>query len=211
MISGSVVLYHGPGSEGEARKQSHLHGLVVPFGTGEALKKDDVRDLVSLLNQTPVGSKPWGVVVGPLDEISPSVGDVLLKTVEEFNPMCIRPFLWARDLGGVLPTLRSRCLHEFVAGEDSRVSVSRPQADKLLKAYTQKNWTDIVSELKESKGDEEFVLLALVEAVQERLLAGRDTGEMLVLWRSLRSFFETREAPSTPARVLNIFLEGSFP
>ena len=205
----SVVLYHGPGSEGAARKAARDHGLVIPFWTsGEALKKGDAREVVSLLSQTPVGSRAWGVVIGPLDEISAAVGDVLLKTVEEFNPEGIRPFLWARDLGGVIPTLRSRCLQEFIPGVDERIALCRPQADKLLKSYIQKNWTELVDSLKESKGDEEFVLLALVEAIQERLGDTTVQGELLLLWGALRQFFESREAPMTPARVLAVFLVG---
>lgn len=206
---GSVVLYHGPGSESAARKAARDHGLVIPFGTsGEALKKGDAREVVALLSQTPVGSRAWGVVIGPLDEVSAAVGDVLLKTIEEFNPEGIRPFLWARDLGGVIPTIRSRCLQEFIPGVDERIALCRPQADKLLKSYIQKNWTDIVDSLKESKGEEEFVLLALVEAIQERLGDETVQKELLALWGSLRELFEIREAPMTHARILSAFLVG---
>lgn len=206
---GSVLLFHGPGAEGAAHSAAARHGLVIQFGaSGEALKKDDARELVSLLGQTPVGSKAWAVAVGPLDEVSPAVADVLLKTLEEFRPEGIRPFLWARDLGGVVPTIRSRCLHEFVPGEDERVVLSRTQAEKLLSAYIQKNWTDLVTELKESKGDEEFVLLAVVDVLQSRLGEDPIRNDLLSLWSALRNLFETREAPLTPARVLAAFLVG---
>lgn len=202
-------MFHGPGAEGSAHTAAKAHGLVVPFGaSGEALKKDDARELVALLGQTPVGSKAWAVAVGPLDEISPAVADVLLKTLEEFKPEGIRPFLWAWDLGGVIPTIRSRCVQEFVPGVDERVSSSRGQAEKLVSAYIQKNWTDLVSELKESKGDEEFVLLAVVEVLQSRLGEEQIHADLLVLWKSLRNLFEVREAPLTPARVLSAFLVG---
>jgi hypothetical protein len=206
---GSILLFHGPGAEGAAHAAARQHGLVVPFGSsGEVLKKDDARELVGLLGQMPVGSKAWAVAVGPLDEISPAVADVLLKTLEDFNPNGIRPFLWARDFGGVIPTIRSRCLHEFVPGEDERVSSSRHQAEKLVSAYIQKNWTDLVSELKESKGDEEFVLLAVVDVLQSRLGEESIRSDLLALWGSLRRVFEVREAPLTPARVLSAFLVG---
>jgi len=171
------------------------------------MKKGDARELVSLLSQTPIGEKPWGVVVGPLDEITPEVGDVLLKTIEEFVPGKIRPFLWAWDFGGVIPTLRSRTLHTFVPGVDERVSLSRTQADRLLKAYLGKNWSEIVSELKESKGDEEFVLLALVEAIQEGLSDPNLRNDLLALWGSVRDL-HTRRTALTPARVLAAFLVG---
>jgi len=207
---GSVLIHHGPGAEEAARNAARAYGLVVPFlAAGEALKKGDAREVVSLLGQTPVGSKAWGVVIGPLDEISPAVGDVLLKTIEEFNPEGIRPFLWARDLGGVIPTIRSRCLNEFVYGEDDRIGMCRPQADRLLKTYIRKNWTDLVTELKESKGDEEFVLLALVDALQERLGDATVRDDLLRLWGALRELFRSREAPMTPARVLAVFLGGT--
>jgi hypothetical protein len=207
---GSVVIFHGPGAEGAAHTAAKLHGLVMPFlNSGEVLKKDDARDLVALLNQTPVGSKAWAVAVGPLDEISAAVSDVLLKTLEEFNPRGLRPFLWARDLGGVSPTIKSRCLHEFVPGVDDRIESSRHHAEKLVSAYIQKNWTDLVTELKESKGDEEFVLLAVVEVLQSRLGEETIQEDLLALWTSLRSLFSVREAPLTPARVLAAFLTRS--
>jgi hypothetical protein len=205
----SAILFHGPGAESAAHTAAKLHGLVVPFGaSGEALKKDDARELVALLTQTPVGSRAWAVAVGPLDEISPAVADVLLKTLEDFNPAGIRPFLWAWDLGGVIPTIRSRCLQEFVPGEDERIVSSRTQAEKLVSAYIQKNWTDLVTELKESKGDEEFVLLATVEVLQSRLGEEPIKEDLLRLWGSLRNVFMTREAPFTPARVLSAFMVG---
>lgn len=208
MEIGSVYLYHGPGSESAAKISAKEHGLVLPFGTsGEAMKKGDARELVSLLSQTPIGERPWGVVVGPLDEITPEVGDVLLKTIEEFVPGKIRPFLWAWDFGGVIPTLRSRTLHTFVPGVDERVSLSRTQADRLLKAYLGKNWSEIVLELKESKGDEDFLLLALVEAIQEQLSNVAVRNDLLVLWTALRDLF-AHSGHKTPARVLSVFLAG---
>lgn len=203
----SVVLYHGPGAEGAAHAAAAVYGLVVPFReSGEALKKDDVRELVALLNQTPVGSRPWSVVVGPVDEISTAVADVLLKTLEEYVEVRIRPFLWARDQGGVIPTIRSRCLQEFVPGLDERVTLCRPQAERLVSSFVQKNWTGIVSDLKESKGDEEYVLLALAEVIQSRLGEEQVRTDLLNLWKNLRALLEVREAPLTPARVLSVFL-----
>lgn len=209
MTTGSVTLHHGPGAESLARQAARDYGLVVPFKASEVLKKSEARDLVSLLSQTPVGDRPWGVVVGPVDEISPAVGDVLLKTIEEFVPSKIRPFLWAWDYGGVLPTLRSRTVQTFVPGVDERVSLCRPQADKLLRSYILRNWSEIVSDLKDFKGDERFVFLALAEAILERLSSGDgDRNEILKLWGSLRSFLSSGDAPSTPARVLAVFLVG---
>jgi hypothetical protein len=206
-MHGSVTLYHGPGAEGETKKRAREFGLVQPFKS--SLKKDDARELVALLAQTPIGSKPWCVVVGPLDEVSPVVSDVLLKTIEEFNSDGIRPFLWAWDLGGVMPTIRSRCLHEFIPGRDERIFTSLSAAEKVLALYLKKNWGEIVTELKESKGDEEFLLLALVQILGERLLKEPTNEALLGLWSALREFFMSpREMPMTPARVLSIFLAG---
>jgi hypothetical protein len=204
---GSVILFHGPGAEASAYEAAKKFGLVVKFGeSGEVLKKDEARELVSILGQTPIGSREWSIVVGPLDEVSAAVGDVLLKTLEEYLPGKVRPFLWARDLGGVLPTIRSRCLQEFVPGEDELVSICRPQAEKLLSAYISKNWTDIISELKESKGDEEYVLISLVDVIYSRLGEDPIRGDLFALWNSVRDLMRTREAPLTPARILSVFL-----
>lgn len=205
---GSAILFHGPGSEAVVHDAAKKFGRVIPFGDpGSILKKDEARELVSLLTQTPLGTQKWCVVIGPLDEVRAETADVLLKTLEEFDPEGVRPFLWARDLGSVIPTIRSRCLQQFCVGVDERVAMRRPEADKLLSSYIQKDWSAIVSELKESKGDEEFVLLAIVEAIQERLSDVNLQADLFLLWGGIRELFSTREAPLTPARVLSVFLE----
>lgn len=206
-MSGSIILYYGPGGEPEARKQAREFGLLQPFKSGD-LKKDDARELVSLLSQTPIGEKPWSVVVGPLDEVTPAVSDVLLKTLEEYTGGTIRPFLWAWDLGGVMPTIRSRSLHVFVPGKDERVLTSRPQAEKVFALFRKKAWAELVVELKDAKGDEEFLLLGVTEVLVEHLKQEVGNPELLMLWGALREVFSNRGAPLTQARVLSAFMKG---
>lgn len=52
------------------------------------------------------------MLVGPLEEATPSAMDALLKTVEE-PPAGVHLHLWAREEGLLTPTLRSRCLRCF--------------------------------------------------------------------------------------------------
>jgi len=90
-----------------------------PIGD-EGLKVDDARQVVSLLSTTPVGTQIGTLVVGPMDNATVFAADALLKKVEEFNGELVMPILWAFDIGGVRPTIRSRCLSRWApaSGED---------------------------------------------------------------------------------------------
>jgi hypothetical protein len=50
-----------------------------------------------------------------MDGATDEAADALLKMVEEPNPDAM-PILWANDLGGVRPTIKSRCLDEWCPG-----------------------------------------------------------------------------------------------
>lgn len=83
--------------------------MAPPFGE-KGLKVDEAREFVSLLQSPPIGMDIGVVLAGPMDLALPKSADVLLKSIEEFAAEFVRPILWANDLGGVRPTIRSRCL-----------------------------------------------------------------------------------------------------
>lgn len=110
----SAILYYGPGAEQDALAEAQRVGrlLAPPFGS-EGLKVDGAREAVALLGAPPVGDRLGVIVIGKMDEVNPQAADVLLKSIEEFDPRAVLPILWARDLGGVPDTIRSRCLDRW--------------------------------------------------------------------------------------------------
>lgn len=95
----SCILFHGPNAESVGHTGASTFGRLLPF-TGSSLKKDGAREIVSLFSQRAVGGGQASVLIGPVDEINPATSDVLLKSIEDFDPAGTRPFLWAWDLGG---------------------------------------------------------------------------------------------------------------
>jgi hypothetical protein len=91
---------------------SQLGVLAHPPIGDEGLKVDDARLAVALLYQPPLSEHTGCIVIGPLDDIAPKSADVLLKSLEEPHPS-VRAILWAHDIGGVRPTIRSRCLDHW--------------------------------------------------------------------------------------------------
>jgi len=202
----SCLLFHGPGASEAAYKEASSFGSIIPFhGCDGGLKKEGAREFVELMSYLPVGSGRRSVLLGPLDEITPVVGDVLLKTLEEFNPEGLRPFLWAWDLGGVLPTIRSRCLDIYAPGVDDRLEAFKAEGEKLLRFFLARDWSSLIESWKEGdKGQETLLLGATVQALSEKL-GGSDVDPRLWdLWDRLR---EIRTGSAvTPAMVISAFI-----
>jgi hypothetical protein len=181
-----------------------VFGRLLPF-TGSSLKKDGARELVSLLSHRSVGSGQASVLVGPVDEVNPATSDVLLKTIEDFDPEGTRPFLWAWDLGGVSHTLRSRCVLRFCPGEDTRTEAYTTMAAAVLKSYLEGDWVTLIEEIK-GQEDLNLMLRALVDILARKLALPEPSPRYLVLWEVLRSLFGV--GTLTPARVVSAFLNA---
>ena len=83
-----------------------------PFGD-DGLKVDQTREIIKLMRETPLGDQVGALLIGPMDRAEQKSSDVLLKAIEEFDPECVRPVLWAYDLGSVSSTIKSRCIHRW--------------------------------------------------------------------------------------------------
>ena len=205
-VPSSCLLFHGPGAETKAWEAANGFGKLIPFD-GSALKKDGARDLVEIIASFPVGSGAHSVLVGPVDYVTPAVSDTLLKTLEEFNPRGVRPFLWAWDLGGVSMTIRSRCVCQDSPGTDSRLETYRNQARDVVKAFLASDWTSMVEIWKESKGDEIDILRAVVDQLPQYLESNPLDTRIESLWVHIRPM--TNSQTLTPARIISAFLESS--
>jgi hypothetical protein len=91
--------------------------MMTPPAGEEGLKKDEAKRIVEILSSAPIGSRRGVVVLGPMDLATIDAQDVLLKALEDHREDWVQPILWADDVGGVRPTVVSRCLSEWVDGE----------------------------------------------------------------------------------------------
>lgn len=186
----SCLLFHGPNARQEALNQAHRTGrlLVPPLGD-DGLKIDDVREIADLLLSTPVGDQTGVVVVGPMDHASPKAGDGLLKSIEEFADV-VAPILWATDLGGVSPTIRSRCLAKWcpaLKGGAQMIDDDPVEEDGRLlaeAALTGQVWK--IAPLVKKYNTKEYKRLDDLISVVVSVFALSTNPKALVLWDQLR-------------------------
>lgn len=152
----SALLFHGPGACEDALEYANNLGrlLAPPFGEF-GLAVDEVREVVSLLTSTVVGSRVGVVLIGPVDRLrSLAAADVLLKPLEEFNPAVVVPVLWAWDAGDVRSTIRSRCEEMWCPyGADPNV-VYQNVAMELCRSALKKEWSGVIETMKQQEQEE---------------------------------------------------------
>lgn len=167
------------------------------------MKKEGARELVALLSHRPVGDGRSSVLVGPVDEVNPATSDVLLKSIEEFDPDGTRPFLWAWDLGGVAHTLRSRCVLHFCPGLDTRGEAHDATARVLLRAYEEGDWVTVSEEVK-GYDDLTGLIRSLIDLLPLKVTVPDADDRYVKLWEGSRDLFDGTTL--TPARVISAFL-----
>jgi hypothetical protein len=168
-----------------------------PFGE-EGLKIAESREIIDLMANAPVGDRAGVLVIGPLDTALPASTDVLLKSIEEFNPDIVRPVLWANDETEVSSTIRSRCLRKWCPGEHV-VSESVMSTARQLVAESLGGHRASVIEILSGQVPRE-VLVGAAEALAERGIDG-DTED---LWGNIRAVLRYRNPTAT--EVLAAFL-----
>jgi hypothetical protein len=184
----SPFLLHGPSARAEAVKLAATLGRLLrpPIGD-EGLKIADSRDIVELLDNSPLGDAPGVIIVGPLCRASPATTDVLLKTIEEVDPARVRPVFWATSDTEVSATVRSRCLLRWCPGVEETNEALLASVRTTLRACLE---SDVASIIESTKGCEvEPFLRAFVQALAEH---GNDTASDRV-WLSVRRLLRHRE------------------
>lgn len=191
----SSLLFHGPGAREEAVEAAAREGLPLDDPIGDdGLKTDDVRELVSRLRAPAIGSKRGTLVIGPIDGIPVSAADAMLKTIEEVRDDGTLPILWARDVGGVIPTIVSRCLVKWCpAGADPDLPYIEA-AEKLVRAALTGKWGTVIETMKEHKGSEYEVLAATAS-----VLSTARGDQWIPLWLSIRDVLCSRHLSKTEA------------
>lgn len=189
-MTSSCRLFHGPGARQAAIAAAYKLGRLLhePFGDA-GLKVDEAREFVALTRSPPVGTEDGVVLAGPVDHAAPKSSDVLLKTIEE-PPPHVHPLLWATDLGGVSPTIQSRCLPVWcpasgtASGDEEVEDVARTLVNEVL---AERYWQVplLVAKVKSTpkqRGREPELVAEILEAFAAQM----DNPKVLKLWPRLR-------------------------
>lgn len=203
----SCLLYHGPGARQAALSKAVEVGRLVapPFGDS-GLKTSEAREIVGLLLSTPIGTRTGVVVVGPMDEANPKASDVLLKRIEEF-PDTVQPILWAHDLGGVAPTIRSRCLAEWAPAADDDVGDDEMMSAALdIVEAVKQGELHTIPDMVRNHAKREY---DLVKALADVLSMESEDRRILAIWERLRRVLRWRNV--TSVEIISILLGGDEP
>ena len=185
----SAVLFHGPLAQECAHDFADELGRLLhePFGL-EGLKIAESRDIIELMNATPLGDEPGVLIIGPMDHAWPSATDVLLKTLEDFDPAILRPVLWAHDEAGVRPTIRSRCLRKWCAGPEIRDEELLGAIKTLVDGSLKGDRAVVIETLKGIKGD---VLVGTAQVLRQRTFGTAERALWLKCKAALEHFKPT--------------------
>ena len=198
----SPLLFHGPGACEAALEIVPRLGRLLhePFGE-DGLKIAESREIVELMGSTPVGDVPGVLVVGPLCRAPGFSTDVLLKSIEEYEPSSVRPVLWAFDEAEVSRTIRSRCLRRWCPGRRQTDPVVEEAAKKAVGAALEGDNAGLIEALKDTAPRD--VLEAAAALLRDRGIDER----VRPLWESVRAKLRYRDPTATEA--LAAFLGGS--
>lgn len=190
----SAVLFHGPSALVTARRTLPTYGdLLRSFGE-EGLKIAESREIIELMNNTPLGDRPGVVLIGPVDQAAPASTDVLLKSIEEFDANVIRPVLWAKDETEVSSTIRSRCLRRWCPGAEPSIDEDLMDTARNLVEESLGGHRASVVELVKDK-DPRLLLEAVARALCHR---GIDD-ESLEMWGRVRAALAYANPTATEA------------
>lgn len=179
----SALLFYGPSALSTARQYIEEHGILIgaPFGEG-GLKVEAARDFVSMMSRHHIGPQRKFLLVGPMEEATPTASDVLLKTLEEFDPAVATPILWASSVDAVVPTVVSRCVLKWCYSEVETSPLSAACAD-FCSHYISSDFASLLSLLKAHKKEIRNFAHVLPSALKGHVA---DNVAISNLWKNLR-------------------------
>lgn len=185
-LGATSLLYHGPAAQDAAMKVAKQGRMMCPPLGLDGLKVDEARTAVKYLSTRGIGDKRGVLVIGPLDLANEKACDVLLKSVEEIDPLGTFPVMWAHDLEEVPRTLSSRCRCLWVGGV--RLSVEQEMAERAGRVMVSVEAGDINDLLFQVKGEKNLDALAraICQEVSRRLREGSEEEFLLRVWSRLR-------------------------
>ena len=199
----SCLLFHGPGAKAAALGKVRAIGhLVAPSFGDDGLKVEEAREAVLCLLNTPLHAGVGVVLIGPVDEAQPKASDVLLKSIEEFTDGVVQPILWANDLGGVSPTIRSRCLDIWApaTGAEETDDSAVGAAWEISGCLKDRQYRNIPNAVARCKGKETLLLAALTQILSTDL----DDADHRRWWLQIRPV--TRYLRSSPVEIVAALL-----
>ena len=179
----SVRLFHGPGAREAALKNASDVGVLLapPYGDS-GLKVDEAREIANHLMSAHIGDHIGVVVVGPLDNAaSIKALDALLKSIEEVPSPYVIPVLWADDLGGVPPTIVSRCIEVWAGGCLETSNEYESVARRLLDCVKSNRLYEVPGLLSDVKKSGE-----LLNALSDELAKDLENPSCIYLWERVR-------------------------
>jgi len=201
------TLYHGPNAESVCYDEALLFGSLLrkPFGMeGEGLKKEEAQEVARLNRAGAV--KPCSIIVGRLDQAKPISSDALLKVIEEpFDK--VRLFLWADDLGGVSPTIKSRCRPVWCGAEEGSEDSCEFDKVELFQRWADNDLSFFIGALMDNKGKERQIVEAFIEGCMNSIGSDAEKAEDLP-WARLRELLKLKKL--TPSQVVEGLFGGTL-
>lgn len=112
----SAIIFYGHSAKAKAVEHANTKGRLIRPPYDPTVKVDTAREIVIACSAPPIGSTKGVVVVG-LDKASDKVMDTFLKTLEDHDSAKLDICLWVSDLGGLSPTVKSRCFLVWCGAE----------------------------------------------------------------------------------------------
>lgn len=197
------MLFHGPTSQGRAAEAASRWGRSMGvFGDPKrGLNIEALRAAAEVISTPPVGDRRGAVIIGPMDILSQEgVVDALLKSIEEFDPELTRPYLWAWDIGGVRPTIRSRCVTEWCPGSLPLDQAMLEAAQSVVSAHLSGSTSAVLEAFATIKASWKDAADDFMVAVAHTISSRRDEEAVVHLWGRVRPLF--RGTPSYNEAVL---------
>jgi hypothetical protein len=184
-------LFYGPNAFESSLEFANKLGKISKTITEDKFLIEHSRDLVSSLGFPPLGSSRSVIVAGYLDRATTQASDVLLKTLEDHDKNCFDIILYSSGLGGVSPTIKSRCHLKWCYKEEEPDWTLLSPVTSLLTAYENRNLYSITNIVYKNKKQIPILIETLIW-----IISHEPNNARLYLWESLREILMHSSPPT---------------